>query len=68
MSYKLTVWKLTGRADEVDSVFEAECETEWQALELFDCVTRGIRGHYKAWVIDIPLARVLRESELRYAR
>lgn len=65
-NYQIIVWKLTGRTDDVESVFECTTETHWQAIELFDCITRGVRGHYKAWIVDLVLNRQLRESSFTW--
>ena len=65
-SYQITIWKLTGKLDEVDSVFECSCETEWQVIEVWDCLLRGVRGHYKAWCVDVVTGRTLRESSLTW--
>ena len=46
--YQITVWKLSGRDDAVESRVECYAETEWQCIELFDMLTRGIQGHYRA--------------------
>ena len=62
MNYQITVWKLSGKTDEVESVFKCTTETHWQAIELFDCIICGIRGHYKAWLVDLVLDKQLRES------
>ena len=64
--YQITVWKLSGKDNAVESVFECTTETHWQAIELFDCITRGIRGHYKAWLVDLVLDKQLRMSEVCY--
>ena len=66
MNYQIIVWKLSGKDDAVESVFECTTETHWQAIELFDCITRGIRGHYKAWCVDLVLNKQLRESSLTW--
>jgi hypothetical protein len=67
-AYKITVWKLSGPKDTIEAVRECECETRWQAIDLFDWITRGIQGHYKAWCVDTCTNVVLRESEFFYNR
>ena len=67
--YHITVHKLTGREDAIEHAFACECETEWQALAMFDCVTRGVSGHYKAWLVDwtdIHNGRTVRESAVTW--
>lgn len=66
--FQITVWKLTGKADEVDSRFECTTETYWQAIELFDCIIRGVSGHYKVWLVDLALNKQIRESEVSYTK
>lgn len=65
--YEITMWKL-GEDNTCESSFACRCDTEWELIELFDCLTRGIRGHYKAWAIDIKDGRTIRESEVSYSR
>jgi hypothetical protein len=38
--------------------------TQWEAYEVFDRLTRGTRGYYKAWIIDIEEDRELRYSSV----
>ena len=64
--YRITVWELSGKTDEVESVTELECETQFQAIRAVDWILRGIKGHYKLWVLDIPLNRIIRESQLTW--
>jgi len=67
--YHITVYQLTGKEDAVERAFGCECETESQAQAIFDCVTRGMRGHYRAWLVDwsdIDNARTIRESSVTW--
>jgi len=67
MKYRVTLWKL----DEFnccDWSAEFYCMTQWELIELFDLVTRGIKGHYKAWAEDLDSDTVIRESEVSYSR
>ena len=64
--YQITVWKLSGRDDAVESKTECYAESEWQCIELFDMLTRGIRGHYRAWIVDMRDSRTVRESSVCY--
>ena len=64
--YNITIWKLSGRDDAVESRFECYAETEWSSIELWDCLTRGVRGHYRAWLTDTATGRILRESSVTY--
>lgn len=64
--YRMTVWKLEGKTNEVSAKFECSMETHWHAIEIYDCVTRGIRGHYKAWLVDELENKQIRMSEVCY--
>ncbi len=66
MTYQLTVWELTGKDDEIESVTELTCDTSYQLIRAFDWITRGIKGHYSAWAIDTATGEVCRESKVAY--
>lgn len=65
MRYQITLWLYDN--DEVAKKVECAFETHWQAIALFDIVTRGVSGYYEAWLIDqqelrgMQYSRVLRE-------
>lgn len=60
MKYNIVVWKYSGA--ELVSSFECFAQTQWEAIEVFDTLTRGIRGYYRAWCIDLE-----EDKELRYS-
>lgn len=61
--YTITLWKLN--SDQlVEQTVECTCETNWSAIEVFDCITRGVRGYYKAWIVDTTTDICIRESSL----
>jgi len=64
--YKITLWKLTGKEDEVESKHEFFAETTWNAIELFDLVQRGVRGHFRMWQEDTAEDRHMRSAELTW--
>jgi hypothetical protein len=64
--YVITIHKLTGENDATDSRFECTTETHGQAIELFDCLTRGIQGHYRAWLRDNIKYQIVKESQVTY--
>ncbi len=64
--YQITIWKLSGPDDAVDSRVECYAETYFQAVELFDMLTRGIRGHYRAWLIDLATDKEIQSSAVTY--
>ncbi len=66
MRYQITVWELDHN-DSPDNRFECYCETYNNALAVFDTLTRGIRGHYKAWFVDLAEEREVRYSSVTYA-
>lgn len=65
-TYRITVWIFEGPKDTIASVRECTTETRWQAIDLFDWITRGIKGHYRAWCVDECTNVMLRESEVSY--
>jgi hypothetical protein len=65
MRYTITVWKLTGKTDEVEGKYECHCETYWNAVEMFDLILRGIGGHYRAWLTDNE-SGAIRESSVTW--
>lgn len=64
--YHITVYQLTGKEDAIERAFGCVCETESQAQAIFDCVTRGMRGHYRAWLVDTVIERTIRESSVTW--
>ena len=44
--------------------FECFAATQREAYEIFDRLTRGTRGYYKAWIIDLEEGRELRYSSV----
>lgn len=60
MKYNIVVWKYSGT--ERVSSFECFAQTQWEAVEVFNTLTRGIRGYYRAWCIDLE-----EDKELRYS-
>lgn len=62
MRYQITIWKYDG--EDVDYRYECFASTEHQAIEVFDTLTRGIRGYYQAWLVDIEADRELRHSSV----
>ena len=60
MRYQVTVWKYD--AETLDHRFECFTNTNYEAIEVFDTLTRGIRGYYRAWCIDLE-----EDKELRYS-
>lgn len=44
--------------------FECFTATQWEAYEVFDRLTRGTRGYYKAWIIDLEENKELRYSSV----
>lgn len=66
--YIVTLWKLEGKEDTPAQKCEFGCATEWELIELFDLVTRAVRGHYKAWAVDMVEGREVRYSEVSYSQ
>ena len=62
MKYQIVLWKYDGPF--VDSRYEWFAETYWNAIESFDLVTRGVRGHYQAWLVDTADNKIVRESSV----
>lgn len=60
MRYQITVWKYD--AETLDYRFECFTNTNYEAIEVFDTLTRGIQGYYRAWCIDLE-----EDKELRYS-
>lgn len=60
MKYNIVMWTYSGT--ERVSSFECSTQTQWEALEVFDRLTRGTRGYYQAWCIDLE-----KNEELRYS-
>lgn len=60
MKYNIVIWTYSGA--EVVSKFECFTQTQWEAIGVFDTLTRGIRGYYRAWCIDLE-----DDKELRYS-
>ncbi len=65
MKYTITLWKLSGPFDEVDSKASCYCETFWEATEFFNTLRHGIKGHYKAWLVENETGAV-QESSVTY--
>lgn len=61
-NYSITVWAYQDGV--VEEKLECTCETHSQAISIFDIITRGIRGHYEAWLIDEKVMRGLRYSSV----
>lgn len=62
MRYQITVWKYD--ADAVEYRYECYASTEYQAREVFDALTRGIRGYYQAWLVDTEANREMQHSSV----
>ena len=62
MRYTITVWKYDG--DALDYRCECHAATSHEAREVFDTITRGIRGYYQAWLIDTSEGREIRYSSV----
>jgi len=65
MRYQITVWNLDHN-DSPEGRFECYCETYYHAIAAFDVLTRGVRGHYKAWFIDLEEEKEIRYSSVTY--
>ena len=61
MKYRITIHKLNSD-NGVESDFTALLATWSEAVEAFDCMTRGIRGYYRAVLVNDPEDHILRES------
>lgn len=62
MKYNIVMWTYAGT--ELVLSFECFTATQWEAYEVLDRLTRGTRGYYKAWIIDIEENRELRYSSV----
>ena len=60
MKYNIFMWTYSGT--ELVHSFECFAQTQWEAYEVFDRLTRGTSGYYKAWVIDLE-----EDKELKYS-
>lgn len=65
MRYQITVWNLDHN-DSPENRFACYCETYYHAIATFDTLTRGVRGHYKAWFIDLEEGKEIRYSSVTY--
>lgn len=62
MRYLITVWKYDGA--ELSYRYECGANTSHEAAEVFDTLSRGIRGYYRAWLVDLTDNRELRYSSV----